>query len=284
MIERIREKKSVLKNKARDSRTNDKELKTIYKMMKRLDAEEKRIIYRYDFKRFDEDCFQELQDRVETAPFHFEMFGLYQDSRRACVVCPRGHAKSTTARKYILHQILYQETQYTIIVGASEDMAAQNLRWVRDQLVDNAAITSVYGYLKNKDKWADTEFQTNTGIKVSAKGAGQKIRGANEKGRPDLIYMDDMEEDEQVSSKDRREKLRKWMTQAVMPALSRNGRIIITGTILHLDSLLKNISRNLIKDHIDWDVLWYQAITTREGKEEALWPEHKPLDVFKKDS
>ena len=280
ILEKIREQKDELKTKAIKAARNkaEAELKTIYKVLKRLDNEEKKIVYRYDFPAFDRDFFSDLQDRVDTAQFHFEMVNLYNAAPRSFVVCPRGHAKSTTARKYILHQILYGLTRYTIIVGASEDMSAQNLRWIRDQLTDNDLILEIFGYLKNKDKWADTEFQTNNGIKVVAKGAGQKIRGANEKGRPDLFYIDDLEEDEQVSSKDRREKLRRWFTQALLPAKSRNGRVIITGTILHMDSLLKNISENKVKDYLPWQVLWYQAITKGDdGKETALWEEFKPL-------
>ena len=284
ILDKIIKNKAEMKKKAIDAgaRESEAELKTIYKVLKRLDNEEKKIIYKYDFAAFDRDFFKDIQDRVDTAPFHFEMISMYEANPRSCVVCPRGHAKSTIARKYILHQILYQTTSYTIIVGASEDMAAQNLRWVRDQLTDNPLVLEIYGYLKNKDKWADTEFQTNNGIKVVAKGAGQKIRGANEKGRPDFIYIDDLEEDEQVSSKDRRAKLRKWFTQALLPAKSRKGRIIITGTILHLDSLLKNISENKVKDHLPWQVLWYEAISKGDdGNEKALWEEHKPLSELR---
>tara|TARA_R110000787_G_scaffold272740_1_gene380253 strand:+ start:905 stop:2755 length:1851 start_codon:yes stop_codon:yes gene_type:complete len=281
VLDKIVKNKQVLKEKAVTA--SPTELRTIYKVLKRLDNEEKKIRYRYDFKAFDEDFFNDLQDRVPTADFHFEMVGLYKAAPRACVVCPRGHAKSTTARKYLLHQILYKMSTYIIIVGASEEMAAQNLRWVRDQLTDNDALIDVFGFFKNKDKWADTEFQTNTGIKVSAKGAGQKIRGANEKGRPDLIYIDDLEEDEQVSSKDRRAKLAKWFTQALLPCKSRGGRVIITGTILHMDSLLQNISENKVKDHINWQVLWYSALTKdSDGNEHALWPQHKPLRELQK--
>lgn len=283
LLDRMRSDKKKLKAKARKLKNSPKELKTVYQVLKRLDNEERKLIYKYDFDRFDEDMCKELQDRVVTAPFHFEMFGMYQSYKRCCVICPRNHAKSTTARKYILHQILYLKTTYTIILGSSEDMAGQNLRWIRDQFVDNSDLVAVYGYLKNKDKWADTEFQTNTGVKVSAKGAGQKIRGANEKGRPDLIYIDDIEEDEGVKSKDRRDKLDLWFRNAVLPALSRNGQVIITGTILHYDSLLRNVSRNKVSDHIPWQVLEYKAISLDEdGNEKALWPEHKPLDVLRK--
>lgn len=284
ILEEIDKKKEAIKKAAKEAvaRGSSTELKTLYKVIKRLDSEYKKIVFQYSFKMFDEYLFQDIQDRVDTADFHFEMVGMYNTAKRSCVVCPRGHAKSTTARKYILHQMLYGKTTYTIIVGASEDMAAQNLRWVRDQFTDNQKLIDLYGWLKNKDKWADTEFQTSTGIKVTAKGAGQKIRGANEKGRPDLLYIDDLEEDEQVSSRDRRDKLREWFTKALLPAKSRNGRVIMTGTILHMNSLLRNIAENKVKDHLPWQVLWYEAISVdKEGKEHALWEAHKPLSELR---
>ena len=206
------------------------------------------------------------------------MIDLYNSSKRACTVCPRNHAKTTQARKYILHQILYDKTKYTVLLGSSEDMAGQSLRWIRDQLIENDKLVEIYGSLYNKNKWADTEFQTSTKIKVSAKGAGQKIRGSNEKGRPDLIYADDLEDDEEVKSKDRRIKLRQWLLKAVLPALSKRGRFIYTGTILHVDSLLKNVSRNKVRDATPWKVLVYKAINVDEkGREFALWSAHISL-------
>ena len=211
------------------------------------------------------------------------MVNLYSKSKRACVVCPRSHAKTTNARKFILHRILYKYTNYTLILGSSEDMAAQSLRWIRDQFVDNERLIEIYGNFYNKNKWSDTEFQTIDRVKVSAKGAGQKIRGANERGRPDLVYLDDVEEDEAVRNKDRRVELARWFAQAVMPALSKFGSIFVTGTILHIDSLLMNVSKNKVRDHIEWDVLFYQSIyTDAEGNERALWPEFKPLEQLKK--
>tara|TARA_R110002051_G_scaffold204723_1_gene270818 strand:- start:11584 stop:13419 length:1836 start_codon:yes stop_codon:yes gene_type:complete len=271
ILSKIRESKRVVKQKARIAPKEN--IKTLYKVMQKLAADELKIKLRYDFGAFDEEFFQDIQDRVPTPKFHKEMFQLFEHSKRACVVCPRGHAKSTNARKYILHQILNEKVKYVIIVGASEDMAGQNLRWIRDQLTDNPKIIATYGNLHNKNKWSETEFITSTDIKVSAKGAEQKIRGANEKGRPDLFYIDDLEEDEQVSSRDRREKLRKWLVEALMPAKSVQGRIIMTGTILHTDSLLKNIALNKIRDHMYWDVLWYRALDENVSPPKALWPD-----------
>lgn len=185
---------------------------------------------------------------------------------------------SSVSRLYILHQILNAECRYVIFLGSSEDMAGQNMRWVRDQLIENTKIMDIYGNLQGKGKWAETEFITSTGIKVVAKGAGQKIRGANEKGRPDLVYVDDLESDDEVGNKENRYKLANWFTRAVMPIRSKDGRFIVTGTILHVDSLLKNIALNRHRDHIPWSVLWYQALYANDsGEHKSLWPEMHPV-------
>lgn len=263
------------------------ELKVVAKSIIKLRNEQKKIIYKYDFKRFVDEMFSGdedycLQDKEKTPEFHVEMYNAYQQHARVCVVCPRGHGKSSTARIYLLHQILYKYCKYVVIIGSNEDMAGQNLRWIRDQFTDNPKLIEIYGNLFNKSKWSETEFITTSKVKVTAKGEGQKIRGMNEKGRPDLIYIDDLEDDEMVATKERRDKVSLWLRQTVLPVKSKHGRIIMTGTILDNDSLLKKVSKNLVKDHIPWKVLFYQAVNVdKDGKEFALWEEMKPLSELK---
>ena len=260
------------------------ELRLAAQAIDKARREQKKIIYKYDFKRFVDEIFAEdedggLQDKVPTPDFHIEMYNAYEQASRVCVVCPRGHGKSSCARIYILHQMLNKLKKYIIIIGSSEDMAGQNMRWIRDQFTDNKKLRDVYGDLQNKKKWAETEFLTMDNIKVSAKGAGQKIRGANEKGRPDLIYIDDLEDDEMVKSKDTRKKIADWFLKAVLPVKSKKGVFIVTGTILDNDSLLKNIALNKYRDNIPWRVLWYQALYEDEnGKKRALWEDMHPVE------
>jgi len=252
----------------------------------RLRNEQLKLIYKYDFERFVNEIFtgvddSSLQDFCDTPDFHIELYNAYEEHDRVCGVCPRGHGKSSTARIWILHKILYNKCRYVVMIGSSEDMAGQNLRWIRDQLVENSKIIDIYGSLYNKAKWAETEFITSTKIKMVAKGAGQKIRGMNEKGRPDIVYIDDLEDDEMVTTKERRDKVSLWFRQAVLPIISQKAKIIYTGTILDGDSLLKNVSKNLIKDHIKWKVLFYQAVNVdSNGKMYALWEERKPLEIL----
>ena len=262
-----------------EDRLSQDQLKVIARTLQRAITEQKKIIYKYDFQLFIDEVFADMQDKAPTPWFHLEMYNAFQQAKRVCVVCPRGHGKSTSACLYILHQILNQQRKYVVLIGSSEDMAGQNLRWIRDQLIENEILLEIYGNIQNKRKWAETEFATTTGIKVTAKGAGQKIRGMREKGRPDLIYIDDLEDDEMVRNKDTRNKNALWLKNAVLPAKSKNGDFIFSGTVLHNDSLLKNVALNKYRDHIKWRVLWYQALTQDKetGKYVALWPEMKPV-------
>lgn len=189
---------------------------------------------------------------------------------------------SSTARIFALHQILNRKVRFVVLIGSSQEVAAQNARWIREQIESNPNIIKIYGNLKNPAKWSDSEFMTIDNIRVVAKGAGQKLRGMNEQGRPDLIILDDLEDDEAVENKENRSKFSNWFRKAVLPSKSKSGKIFIVGTILDEDSLLKNIAKNKIKDHIDWKILFYKAINRdTNGKEYALWEEMKPLHELK---
>ena len=73
-----------------------------------------------------------------------------------------------------------------------------------------------------------------------AKGSEQKMRGLKwHSKRPDLVVCDDIENDELVMNKERREKFQRWFNSALIPILSDKGQIRVVGTILHNDSLLE---------------------------------------------
>lgn len=59
--------------------------------------------------------------------------------------------------------------------------------------------------------------------------------------RPDLIIMDDIENDEDVRSFEQRRKLSSWFFSAVSKAGDFYTDIVFIGTVLHKDSLLANL-------------------------------------------
>ncbi|MDG6356030.1 hypothetical protein QAA22_11710, partial [Glaesserella parasuis] len=58
--------------------------------------------------------------------------------------------------------------------------------------------------------------------------------------RPDLVILDDIENDEQVRNPEQRDKLHNWLKKTVLPLGSADGKldVIYIGTILHYDSVL----------------------------------------------
>ena len=62
-----------------------------------------------------------------TPPFHRECWELYSsDHPSVTIVAPRDHAKSTALTMiYILAEALFRVSDYIILVGSTEDLAAE---------------------------------------------------------------------------------------------------------------------------------------------------------------
>lgn len=175
-------------------------------------------------------------------------------SKYVAMALPRGHGKSTAITfAYLLATLLFRQRKFAIIVSDSEYQAAMFLGQIKSALTENEDIISLFKLKKNREKGVVefiketetdiiVEFEDGHKFRVIAKGSEQKLRGLLWNGlRPDVMILDDMESDEQVMNKDRREKFRKWMYGALIPALSEKGIIRYVGTILHQDSALENL-------------------------------------------
>lgn len=164
---------------------------------------------------------------------------------RRATAAPRGHAKSTTFTfKGTLHASCYGYKHYPIILSDSSDQATSFLDGIRVEIEENEAIREDFGELKGR-VWKTEVLITSTGIKIEAIGSGKKIRGRKHKNwRPDLLVLDDIENDEMVRTPEQRRKLADWFWKAVSKAGDTYTDIIYIGTLLHYDSLLANILKN----------------------------------------
>lgn len=210
---------------------------------------------------------------LEPAPFHKEICNLLQKKNRLnLIVAPRDHAKSTVITLgFVLYKILFHECNFVVIISDTEGQAKLFLDAVKAELEDNETIKELFGELKG-EKWGELDFVTKTDIKVICKGANQKVRGLKfRKNRPDLIVIDDLENDELVENKDRRVKLATWFFKTVLPALIQEGMLVYVGTILHYDSLLNKLSKNP-----KWHRLFYRAIMN----DKPLWEKRYNLEAL----
>src|SRR3990167_1527881 len=162
------------------------------------------------------------------------------------IAAPRGFAKSTAiTHSYTLACLLFREREFVLLISGTEAQAILFLNDIKNELKDNESIHQLFGkprFLKDAETDIIVEMTDGHRFRVMGKGSEQSLRGAKwANKRPDLILCDDIEEDEQVMNKERRDKFRRWFFGALVPARSDGGIIRVVGTILHMDSLLERL-------------------------------------------
>lgn len=238
--------------------------------------------------------------------FHEEMWDLCCSKHKyIAIAAPRGHAKSTAITlSYTLASVLFRQRKFVVLVSDSEYQAAMFLGQIKQTLQENEDVINLFHIKRNekgivefiKETETDIIVETTDGHKfrIIAKGSEQKLRGLLWNGqRPDLFVLDDMESDEQVMNKERRDKFRRWFYGALVPALSENGIIRYVGTILHQDSMLENLMpkengfytvKNPLKTYqTKYAGLW-RSIKFRAHNDdfsEILWPDRWNADQLK---
>ncbi len=164
---------------------------------------------------------------------------------KIAVAAPRGHAKSTImSLQNVLHAALYGYKKYIIIISDTESQASSFLDCIKSELEYNDLLIEQFGEQKGK-VWKSTVILLQNGCRIDAVGSGQKLRGRRHgPRRPDLILLDDIENDEEVRTKEGRERLAVWYFGAVSKAGDRFTDMVLIGTALHYDSLLMKLMVN----------------------------------------
>lgn len=169
---------------------------------------------------------------------------------------PRGSSKSTIVTLVQpLWNICYGKKKYIILIKDTFDQVKLDILSIKEELETNELLHNHFGILKGI-KWGQSEIETSTGVLLQGLGAGMKIRGRRYKEhRPDLIVLDDIENDENTATPEQRDKLERWFDRAVLKAGDEHTDFFFIGTILHYDSLLAKILKRPA-----WRSKKYQAI------------------------
>lgn len=214
-------------------------------------------------------------------PFHSEMWQLCcSDAKYVAIAAPRGTAKSTAiTHAYVLCNLLFRLRKFALIVSDTEGQAAQFLGDLKREITDNEAVKEAF-MVSKLIKETETDFivlfTDGQQCRVMAKGSEQKVRGLKwRSSRPDLVVGDDLENDEIVMNKERRDKFRRWFMNALLPCGSDNCIFRIAGTILHIDSALNRLLKNPA-----WATARFQA----HGPDftDLLWPEKYSVEDLKR--
>lgn len=209
-----------------------------------------------------------------TAPFHRECWELYaSEAPLIAIAAPRGHAKSTAlTHNYGLAAALFRQESHILVLSATEELAMGQLTDIAKELRDNEDLRAEFGISHfTTDAKGEIIVACNDKyeFRFVARGAGQKLRGMKWHGRrPGLILCDDMEEDEQVASPDRRNKFRRWVLRALLPMGRRGCKVRWHGTIMHDDALLARLMSDT-----EWISRRFKAHKSFNEFTNILWPE-----------
>ncbi|MCX5668917.1 MAG: phage terminase large subunit [Candidatus Omnitrophica bacterium] len=198
---------------------------------------------------------------------------------RLAVAAPRGHAKSTVASLfYVLWSICYNKEKFILILSATAKQAQTLLADITRALETNTRLLEDFSdifsdNLDVKTKWTQHEIITKNGIKVTALGREQDMRGLrHQEDRPTLIILDDIDSEKNTYNADSREKLFNLFTKTILKAGALKGavkecNVVTVGTLLHPDSLLSRLIKQ--EQFPDWNKMFYKAVIN--------FSEHKDL-------
>lgn len=186
-------------------------------------------------------------------------------------------AKSARSMMEVVYLALTGKTKTVLLVSHSEKNALKLLTPIKLTLEKSRRIIQDYGIQKQLGSWEDGDFTTTGGVSFFAIGAGQSPRGTrNEAIRPDFIIIDDIDTDESSRNPERVKQLWKWVTEALLPAMSvsNNKRVLFNGNIIAKDCVIER-SRDIVD--------CFDQVNIRDEEGRSSWPQknsEKDIDEF----
>ena len=179
----------------------------------------------------------------------------------------RSLAKSTVAMFALLYLALTGRKKFIICASATEDAAIRLLTPYRVALTSNPRLRQLYGEQKTLGAWTESEFTARCGCMFLAMGAGSAPRGArNEYARPDVLYLDDYDTDEDCRNQETLKKKWEWWEQALYGTrdISEPLLVLWCGNIIARDCCVARAGKQA--NH--WDI-----VNIRDKHGRSTWPE-----------
>ncbi|MFA6966076.1 phage terminase large subunit [Bosea sp. (in: a-proteobacteria)] len=179
---------------------------------------------------------------------------------RLVEMAPRGSAKSTMGTQLFTLWCAILKLKHFIIIGMDAyEQAALMLEAIKIELEDNPRLLMDFPEVCGQGRvWREGEMVTRNGVRFQAVGSRQKVRGRRHgPHRPDLVVLDDIENDENVRSPEFRKKLETWVLKAVEPLGPADGSmdLLVFGTLLHFDAVLKRLG-----NRAGWELHTWRAL------------------------
>jgi hypothetical protein len=173
-----------------------------------------------------------------------------RDFSQLALGLPRGFAKTTLMKLFILYCILFTNRQFILIVCESTPKALAIIADIMDMLAE-ANIVQVFGDYRiglqiDRQELKKFGFRGRD-IILAGIGSGGDPRGLNIKHRrPDVMLMDDIQSREDADSEVLSSALERWMVGSLMKAKSPRGCLFLFVANMYPTphSILRKLKRN----------------------------------------
>lgn len=190
--------------------------------------------------------------------------------RMDAYAAPRGHGKSTAGVEIpALWHAAYGHRQFIVIVSNTWTQAVERLSTIVHEIETNAELRAAFPDLRPAiDErgmvvaWRDDDIVLANGVRVIAAGAGKAIRGIKSaEKRPDLLLLDDLEDETSVATGEALAKRLKWINSVALALSGPNAGIdaLWVGTILSRRALMNQATGAALDpgaDRPEWAKSW----------------------------
>jgi len=229
--------------------------------------------------------------KAPSSRFHFLLYKIIKAINESsyasniAIAAPRGNAKTQIMCLILpLWCAAFRTKKFLTIISQTTRHAINALESIKHELLTNSRLQEFFPEICGVGKtWRKDEIELlTTGMRMVALGSGKQIRGMQKYGgeRPDLCLLDDLESDETVRTKARREDLEEWLMKGVLGMAGVAGSeqkmdTIICGTIIHPHSILSKLINPVL--YPSWEQYKFQAVY--KFSKSQLWRDWEKLYI-----
>ena len=194
---------------------------------------------------------------------------------------PRGFAKTTLIKLYVVYCLIFTRHTFIVNVGNIEKNSSNLLKDVSD-ILDSDMVRLYFGdydadMVVNQSDFKYFKFYGQKCI-LRSKGALTSMRGINvDNRRPNIIIMDDVQDEENAKSDIESAKLYDWIFNTLLRTRSPDGsiNIYVGNTYPHKGTIITKLAEDP-----EWISLILGAIL-EDGS--SLWEELHPIQLLLSD-
>jgi len=233
--------------------------------------------------------------RQRSPAFAREMWAPMNDpgKRLVNIIAFRGSSKTSRARIFASKRIAYGISRTILYVGVSQEKAIQSVTWLRNRVDRNKLWRDTFG-LRRGAKWEETSCEIEHGlfghtVRVLGSGVTGSLRGINfDDYRPDLIIVDDPQDDEMAANEVQREKLSNLILGAVRNSLAPtsdepNAKLIMLVTPQHPDDISQQAKRSGMWHSYVYPCWTRETIDLPTQQQMSSWEERFPTETLRKE-